>query len=191
MSHSSTVIEGVDYGPLALLPGTWLGRSGMDVAPEPDGKETNPYYESIVFEAIGDVTNAEQQILAAIRYHQVVRRTSNDKVFHNETGYWLWDMAQSLVMQTLTIPRGVSLIAGGSYQIGQDGSPTVLTVRAAIDDVDWPIAQSPFMRDNAKTVEFSHTISVAHATLSYSETTIVDIYNKRFEHTDENSLTRN
>ena len=67
----------------------------MDVAPEPDGTEHNPFYEQLLFEPIGTVTNAEQQTLAALRYHQVVLRKSNDKVFHNETGYWLWDAASN------------------------------------------------------------------------------------------------
>ena len=190
MSGLSNLIEGIDYGPLALLVGEWHGHDGMDIAPEPDGSEQNPFYESIVFEAIGDVTNAERQTLAAVRYQQVVRRKSNDEVFHNETGYWIWDAEQSLVMQTLTIPRGVSLVAGGPYRIGQDGTPTVLEVRSAIGDPDWTISQSPFMRDNAKTVEFTHTVSVDQATLTYSETTLVDIYGKQFEHTDESTLTR-
>lgn len=190
MNQLSTIIDGVDYGPLTLLHGVWDGGEGMDLAPDPDGEESNPFYERIVFEAIGDVTNAEQQCLAAVRYHQVVRRKSNDKVFHNETGYWLWDAAQGIVMQTLTIPRGVSLVAGGSYQFGADGEPTVLEVHAAIDDIDWTIVQSPFMRDNAKTIEFSHTVSVDGDTLTYSEKTVVDIYGKRFDHTDENTLQR-
>lgn len=80
MSQQSTTIDGIDYGPLALLPGIWDGGNGMDLAPEPDGQESNPFYERIVFEAIGDVTNAEQQ-LTGLRYHQVVRRKSNDKSF--------------------------------------------------------------------------------------------------------------
>ena len=51
MSH--TVIDGIDYGPLAALVGTWKGDKGVDVAPEPDGDERNPFYETIVFEAAG------------------------------------------------------------------------------------------------------------------------------------------
>lgn len=51
------VIEGVDYGPLAPLIEHCRGDQGMDVSPEPGGDEPNPYFESIAFEAIGDVTN--------------------------------------------------------------------------------------------------------------------------------------
>ncbi len=46
----------VEYGPLACLVGVWKGSDGMDVAPEPDDDEHNPYYETLVFEAAGDVT---------------------------------------------------------------------------------------------------------------------------------------
>ena len=71
--------DGVDYGPLAGLVGTWKGDKGMDISPEPDGTEENPYYETIEFDAAGDVTNAESQTLAIVRYHQVVKRKSNDE----------------------------------------------------------------------------------------------------------------
>lgn len=175
----------IDYGPLAGLAGTWKGDKGMDVSPEPDGKEESPYYETIIFENAGDVDNAERQKLAVVFYHQVVSRKSNDKIFHNQSGFWLWDAEQKVVMQTLTIPRGVSLVAGGRCD-----DPTSGTVEVKAGDADWPIAQSPFMRDNAKTVEFSHKISLAGETMTYSETTVLDIYGKRFDHTDGNTLTR-
>ena len=87
----------VDYGPLAALAGTWYGESGTDVAPEPDGKEINPFHETIVFTPAGDTTNAEEQTLVAMHYHQVVRRKSDHKVFHNETGFWPWEPATGRV----------------------------------------------------------------------------------------------
>lgn len=175
----------IDYGPLDALAGTWAGDKGKDVAPEPDGKEENPYFETILFEKIGDVKNAEKQTLAVLRYHQVVSRKSDQKVFHNETGYLSWDAEQKIVTQNLTIPRGVALVAGGRYDASGAGR---IEVKAG--DADWPIAQSPFMRDNAKTLEFSHWIAVNGDSMEYSETTVLDIYGKRFEHTDENILTR-
>lgn len=176
----------VDYGPLAPLIGEWTGDSGMDVAPEPDGPEHSPYYETIVFEAIGDLDNAATQDLVALRYHQVVRRKSNDEVFHNETGYWSWDAERKLLARTLSIPRIVALVAG--THIEADASEW--EVRAALDDPDWGIVQAPFMRDNARTLEFRHHMKIDGDTLIYDETTIVDIYGERFEHTDGNQLHR-
>ncbi len=188
--NESTTIEGISYGPLVSLVGIWKGDKGMDISPEPEGQEKNPYHETISFEAIGDVTNAEKQCLAALRYHQVVSRKSNDEVFHNETGYWMWDAEQGVIMQALTIPRGICLIAGGTFGKSAQGSQIVLEVRAGIDDADWGIVQSPFMRDSARTLEFHHKITVSGDTLVYDETTVVDIYGNRVDHTDENTLTR-
>lgn len=181
-------IDGVDYGPLALLIGNWGGEKGLDVAPEPDGSETTPYYDRLLFEPCGTVTNAEKQTLSVLRYHQVVRRLSNDEIFHNETGYWMWDAAQNLVCRTLTIPRGVCLVAGGSAQEAAAG--TVIRVHAAQGDANWPIIEAPFMRDNASTISFDHTITVTADGLEYEELTIVDIYGRRFDHTDANTLIR-
>jgi len=184
----SNIIDGVDYGPLAALVGTWKGDKGMDIAPEPDGKEENPFYETIMFEAIGDVTNAESQTLAVLRYHQVVSRKSDDQVFHNETGYWGWDSKTDVITQSLTIPRGVCVLAGGKPNM--KGHVTVLDVQAAVDNKDWGIIQSPFMQDNARTNEFYHNITIEGDTMSYFETMVLDIYGKTFEHTDGNTLSR-
>lgn len=183
--------DDINYGPLNGLIGVWKGDKGIDIAPEPDGTENNPYHETITFEAIGDVTNAESQVLAAIHYRQIVQRKSDDEVFHDETGYWMWDANTKTIMHSLTIPRAVSVLAGGSHTGNQENDGSfVLEVSASLDDKDWQIIQSPFMRDNAKTTEFRHRITVGNGKLSYSETTIVDIYGKVFEHTDNNELTR-
>jgi len=182
-------MDGIDYGPLACLVGVWEGDEGMDVAPEPDDDEYNPYYETIVFEAAGDVTNAERQVLSMIFYRQVVRRKSNDKAFHDQSGYWLWDPATGTVVQTLTIPRAVSLLAGGEATV--DGDATTLAVRSADGDSRWGIVQSPFMREQARTLEYRHRVTVSGDVLSYDQTTLLDIYGKRnYEHTDANTLRR-
>ena len=181
----------IDYGPLKELIGVWTGSKGVDIAPEPDGVENNPYYETITFTAADDVDNAETQVLSAIHYRQVVKRKSNDKVFHDETGYWMWDAEAKTIMHSLTIPRAVSVLAGGSHngESEEDGS-YILEVSANINSEDWQIIQSPFMQKNARTTEFRHRITVGNGKLSYSETTIIDIYGRTFEHTDDNELIR-
>ncbi len=55
-----------------------------------------------------------------------------------------------------------------------------LEVRAA-EGEEWGICQSPFIR---------HRVSVSGDTLSYDETTVLEIYGRRFDHTDANELTR-
>ncbi len=181
----------VDYGPLKELIGVWQGAEGLDVAPEPEGAENNPYYETITYTAIGDVTNAESQVLSAVHYRQIVQRKSNDEVFHDETGYWMWDPKTGIIMHSLVIPRAVCVLAGGSYNGATDAAGNVIMeVFAASDDEHWQIIQSPFMLENARTTEFHHKITVGNGKLAYSETTTVEIYGKVFEHTDNNELIR-
>lgn len=183
--------DSLDYGPLTELIGTWYGDKGMDVAPEPEGAEESPFYETITFTPIGEVTNAESQRLVALHYLQVVQRKSNDEVFHHQTGYWMWDAATNTIMQSLTIPRGVCVLAGGTWNGEKDEQGRlVIEVLARLGDDDWGVIQSPFMRDNARTGEFSHHLKVGNGELIYRETTWVDIYGRLFEHTDSNELRR-
>ncbi|MEZ0185870.1 MAG: heme-binding beta-barrel domain-containing protein [Candidatus Reddybacter sp.] len=181
----------IDYGPLQPLIGHWEGKKGTDLAPEPDGGKSTPYYETLDFTEAGTVTNAGQQILAVLRYHQVVKRLSDDAVFHDEAGYWMWDAAQNVIMHSLFVPRAVGILAGGSYTANPASKESVeLKVGANIDDPDWSIIQSPFMRDKAKTIGFEHQINIEATTLRYKETTVLDIYGKIFNHRDENTLSR-
>ena len=182
--------DSVDYGPLAMLPGTWLGNMGKDIAPEPDGSAETPYSEVMTFTALGMVNNAEVQHLAVLRYHQVVTRSDTGKVFHDETGYWMWDAATSAVMHSLTIPRAVCVLAGGTYKGGKTDGEVKLVVEARWDDKRWSILQSPFMLEKARTLEFYHTLKITPRELSYRETTVLDIYGKRFDHIDENTLVK-
>ena len=187
----NTTIDGVDYGPLALLIGTWKGDKGMDIAPESDGTtEENPFYEEIVFDACGDVDNADSQNLAIVRYHQKVFRKSNDEQFHDQVGYWLWDKAAGTVMHTISIPRGVTLVAGGQFDMdGFDGQSALLKV-ASEEGGDWGVAQSPFMRDNARTTAFKLNLKVDGDKISYAQNTMLDIYGREFDHKDRSSLQR-
>lgn len=174
----------VDYGPLGGLIGVWEGDKGMDIAPEDDGSiEENPYYETITFEAAGDLKNANEQHLAMVRYHQVVTRKSTSQVFHDEVGYWIWDADRNTIMRSFTIPRGVCVLAGGEYKNGN-----TLEVKAEAGAQDWGIVQSPFMIEKAKTVSFHSKINVNKNVLSFYQKTVLEIYGKTFDHTDENEL---
>ncbi|MBD2857531.1 FABP family protein [Spongiibacter sp. KMU-158] len=186
---SSTIIDGVDYGPLFGLLGMWRGDRGIDKAPEPDGEDVSPFYETVFFEACGDVDNAETQVLAVVRYHQVVHRKSNDKVFHNESGYWSWDKDSDLIMQSFSIPRGVSVVAGGKAHIDDKGR-TVIEVSAKKGDDEWGIVEAPFMRDNASSRSFQKKIILDGDSMIYNEATLLDIYGREYNHTDANRLQR-
>jgi hypothetical protein len=181
----------IDYGPIQQFVGTWTGDQGTDIAPEPDGEENNPYYETITCEDIGDLGNAEEQTLVAIHYRQIVKRKSNDKAFHDQTGYWIWDAEKQTVMHSFVIPRAVSVVAGGKYSgnTDEDGR-VVLELTAKLGDPEWGIVQSPFMTKKASSMEFRQTVVVGNGVMTYQQTTIIDIYGKVFEHTDTNKLAR-
>lgn len=187
----TTVINGIDYGPLAGLIGQWEGDKGVDTAPVPDGKIDEPYFETITFEAGGDLSNAREQKLVIVPYLQVVSRKSTGTVFHHQVGYWNWDPETGVIMQSLTIPRGFALLAGGAHPLQDryDGAIT-LEVRAALGDPDWGIVQSPFMRDKARSTAFRHRITVDGDSLVYSESTMLNIYGRTFDHIDSNTLRR-
>lgn len=180
----------IEYGPLAAIIGVWEGNSGTDIAPEPVvGTEQIPYTETLTCEAIGDVTNAKKQHLWVVRYHQVVRRKADNEVFHDQVGYWIWDEDQQQVIQSLTIPRAVCVLAGGTASTTSDGA-THIDVTAKAGDPHWGIVQSPFMDSNAKTTAYHHQLTVKGDSLTYSQSTLLDIYGKSFDHTDGNTLLR-
>ncbi len=186
---SEQIIDGVDYGPLALLVGNWSGDKGTDVSPDDPDEKEEAYYETLHVTPVGDVTNAKNQLLVALHYQQAVYKLADDCMFHNQTGYWSWDAKSGIVMHSLTIPRGLSLLAGGKLESSTVGSMSV-HVEADVNSTEWGITQSPFMRDNAKTTGFILDLSISGDTLEYSETTIVDIYGREYRHTDGNSLER-
>lgn len=177
----------VDYGPLAALVGVWKGDQGVDLSPSPDGPIETPFYEEIHIEAAGSLSNARQQNLAMLRYWRTVRRKSNDEVFHDEVGYWLWDAATQQVTHSLTIPRGMCILACGGVQ-AQESS--VQFEVSATDDHQGGIVSSPFMQEKARQKAYALHISVKGNVLRYKEENQLEIYGKEFAHTDTNVMTR-
>ncbi|MCB1702064.1 MAG: FABP family protein [Pseudomonadales bacterium] len=184
----NTVIDGVDYGPLHQLIGSWRGDKGLDVAPEPEGQDKNAYYDEITFTPSGAAENAEQQQLVTIRYHQQVRKRSNGKIFHDQIGHWIYEPATGMIVHSLSIPRAVCILAGGKLQ--QQGDATVFHVEASAGSPDFGIVQSPFMLEKARTTAFRMTLNISGDVMNYEETTSLDIYGRQFEHTDGCELKR-
>jgi len=182
----------VNYGPLAALIGTWTGDKGTDIAPEPNGEENNPYFEAMTFEAIGDVTNAGAQTLAVLLCTQIVKRQESGDTFHHQVGYWSWDAATGAVTHSFSIPRGVSIVACGKVLDEEDSDPNIPEIEVLAEDGGFHggIVQSPFMKNNAKTTAFEQKLTLDGDTLHYTQTILLDIYRKTFEHTDSNTLIR-
>ena len=186
--NMSEIVE-INYGPLAALVGVWKGDKGMDIAPESDGTEENPYYETFTITEGGDLTNAEEQVISVLHYRRIVTRKADDGVFHDETGYWMWDAKTNVIMHSLNIPRAVSLLAGSTLtEENYSNGKLAIEVNAGIDNEDWGIVQSPYMKTKALTKNYKQVLTVENGKMTYAETTMLDIYGKEFEHTDKNEL---
>ncbi|MFK8051273.1 MAG: heme-binding beta-barrel domain-containing protein [Halioglobus sp.] len=184
----TTTINGVDYGPLHQLIGTWRGEKGLDVAPEPDGEDKQAYYDEITFIPSGSAENAEQQNLVTVRYHQLVRKRENGKIFHDQIGHWIYEPSTGMIVHSLSIPRAVVVLAGG--ELARNGDESIFSVEATAGSDTFGVLQSPFMFEKAKTTAFSMTMKVSGDEMTYAETTSLEIYGQKFEHTDGGSLLR-
>ena len=183
------IIDGVDYGPLAQLLGKWIGDKGLDIAPDADANpDISPFTDEFIFTVAGRAVNAEEQELAVIKYHQVVRKLENGLIFHDQIGHWMYEPATGLVMHSLTIPRGVCVLAGGSVEVQDNKFSFAVNAKQGSDT--FGILQSPFMLDNAKTTAFEMRLEVEGNVLNYKEIISLMIYGKQFEHSDENILQR-
>ncbi len=152
------VLEAKVVGPLVLLLGKWRGGSGVDIAPEPGGVEENAFYETLEFKLVGDVSNAEEQDLGIVQYEQVVRRKRDDKLIHHQLGYWTWDAESQTICNGFTIPRRVSVLAGGSVEYID--SKMMIFVEAENGSDTWGITEAAFMKEKATTKTFSQTLEV-------------------------------
>jgi len=102
-----------NLGPLRRLAGIWENRStGVDVNPKPEGAERRDFNERIELQPIDAQSNGPQ-LFYGLRYHTRILATDEEPTFHDQTGYWLWEPATGLIIQTLSIPRGQVAIASG------------------------------------------------------------------------------
>lgn len=190
----ATEINGVDYGPLTQLLGRWIGNKGLDNAPDANADpDKTAYTDELTFTVAGPAENAEEQQLVAVKYHHVVRKSENGQIFHDQIGHWIYEASTGRIMHSLTIPRGLCVLAGGKVsqnQISQAQDETVFEVKATAGSDTFGIIQSPFMAEKARTNTFEMRLSIKGDELSYEEKMSLFIYGKDFEHIDMSSLRR-
>jgi hypothetical protein len=179
-----------NLGPLAALAGTWEGEKGLDKAPDDDrtGVETNHYRERMTFVPFGPTYNHEQ-CLYGLRYTTTAWRIGEDESFHEEVGYWLWDAQERQVLRSFMVPRGVTVLAGGTVE----PNATTWSLAADAGSETYGICSNRFLEREFKTVRFELTVTV-HGTdsFSYDEDTQLQIKGQAdvFHHRDRNTLQR-
>jgi len=185
----NTIINEVDYGPLAQLIGKWVGNKGLDNAPDANANpDKTEFSDEMVFTPAGPAENAEEQNLVSVRYHHVVRKLENGHIFHDQIGHWIYEKSTNIIMHSLSIPRAVCLLAGGEYQ--DNNGESIFNVEAKAGSQTYGIVQSPFMLEKATTKAFTMNLSVKNNELRYHEVTSLHIYGKNFEHIDKSTLFR-
>jgi hypothetical protein len=176
-----------NLGPLAFLAGSWEGE-GSDTHPVADGSEDEPYRERMVFDPIDPQANGPQ-LLYGLRYHVHVNKLDEPLTFHDQVGYWLWEMATKTIVQTIAIPRGQVAMATGTAE----PDARVLTVKATLGSPTSGIVSAPFIHENFRTIEYAMTLRAnADGTLTYEQDTVLQIAGRTepFHHTDRNTLRR-
>lgn len=177
-----------NLGPLRAMAGIWEGQRGLDINPKEDGPERQVFDERIELQPIDPQTNGPQ-LLYGLRYHTRVVKPGEVETYHDQVGYWLWEPATNTVIQTLTIPRGQAVMAGGNA----DANAKQFELVATRDSKIFGIISAPFLEHAFKTVEFRIKVTInADGTWSYEEDTVMMIrgQSEPFHHIDRNTLTK-
>lgn len=174
-------------GPLAPLAGIWEGDEGEDTAPSPGrGVELNKFRERITFEPLGPVKNHEQ-VLYGLRYSTTAWPQEKEDPFHEEVGYWLWDSGNKQVLRCFIVPRGVTIIAGGTA----DADARNFELSADVGSETYGICSNLFLDEAFKTVRYELKVVIHDdQNFSYEEDTQLKIKGQTdlFHHTDKNTL---
>lgn len=174
-----------NLGPLTRLAGTWESKGGIDINPKADGPERRDYIERMVFEPI-DAQNNGPQTFYGLRYHTHITTPEEDITFHDQVGYWLWEPATGLILQSLTIPRGQVALSSGQAKPGDD----TLVVTAKRGQTNYGICSTDFLEAAFRTDDFRLEITFnADGSFSYISDTMLDVRGQGpFRHRDRNTL---
>jgi hypothetical protein len=175
-----------NLGPLRRLAGTWEGLRGVDVNPKADGPETREYLERIVMEPIDPQANGPQ-LLYGLRYHVHVNTPDEAITFHDQVGYWLWEPATGLVMQTVSIPRGQVALASGQ----STPEANAIVVSAKRGETSYGICSTDFLEHAFRTDFYQIEVTFnADGSWSYVSDTMLAVKGQPglFQHRDRNTL---
>jgi hypothetical protein len=181
-----------NLGPLTGLAGVWRGAGGADQHPiDPgtdDGIEHNDFVEHMELQPIDRQTNGPQ-LFFGLRYHTHIVKPGEVETFHDQVGYWLWEPATGLILQTLAIPRGQIALAKGFATPGA----TSFKVSARRGETENGICSTIFLEEAFKTVSYEIQVTFnADGTWSYFEDTVLMVqgHAEPFHHEDSNTLTK-
>ena len=175
-----------NLGPLRRLAGTWQGQNGIDLNPKADGPERRVFIEHIDLQPIDPQANGPQ-LFYGLRYHIHINTPEEDITFHDQVGYWLWEPATGLILQSVTIPRGQVLLAAGHAK----PDDKQISVTAKRGDTRYGICSTEFLDEAFRTDSYQCGISFnADGSWTYDIRTelLVKGRDQPFDHHDTNTL---
>ncbi|MBS0215171.1 MAG: FABP family protein [Proteobacteria bacterium] len=177
-----------NLGPLRRLAGDWRSDKGVDINPKAEGPERRVYSEYIRMQPIDPQSNGPQ-LLYGLRYHLHINTPEEQITFHDQVGYWLWEPATGLIMQSLTIPRGQALLAGGTAHPDDKR----ISVEARRGDTRFGICSTTFLEEAFRTDYYRIDIDF-HDDDSWTYVTRTDLAIRgktpAFDHRDTNTMRR-
>src|SRR5262245_34193758 len=177
-----------NLGPLRGLAGIWQADKGVDINPKAAGPERRVFREHIRMDPIDPQTNGPQ-LFYGLRYHIHINTPEEKITFHDQVGYWLWEPATGLIMQTIAIPRGQVVLAGG--QAGPDDDR--ISVEARRGDTRFGICSTTFLEEAFRTDYYRIDITFnKDGSWTYLTRTDLAVRGKTpaFDHRDTNTLRR-
>ena len=179
-----------NLGPLAPLVGVWEGSKGADEAPAvPDRSlARSDYRERLSLVPTGRVDNHEQ-VLYGLRYATTAWRIGADAPFHEECGYWMWDAENQQVTRCFVVPRGITVIAGGTVQ----ADARTFELEATRGSLVYGICSNPFLDQKFLTIEYRFGVTINDdGSFRYESDTVMKLEGKDepFHHVDSNTLRR-
>jgi hypothetical protein len=177
-----------NLGPLRRLAGGWQASKGIDVNPKSGGPERRAFIEHVDFVPIDPQTNGPQ-LLYGLSYHIHINTAEEAITFHDQTGYWLWEPATGLVLQTLAIPRGQVALASGKA----DPEADRLVLTAERGQTRDGICSTAFLEYAFRTDHYRIEIRFnADGSWTYDIETVLTVRGQDapFTHRDRNTLRR-
>ena len=177
-----------NLGPLRRLAGIWEGERGVDINPKGDGPERRSYYERIEMHPIDPQANGPQ-LFYGLRYHVHINTREEEITFHDQVGYWLWEPATGLVLQTVAIPRGQVAIAAGHAA----GDAARLVLKAERGQTEYGICSTSFLDLAFRTDSYRIEVDFhGDGSWSYLSDTMLQVRGQSapFLHRDRNRLVK-
>jgi hypothetical protein len=175
-----------NLGPLRRFAGSWEARKGVDINPKAGGPERRVFIERIDLDPIDPQTNGPQ-LFYGMRYHIHITTEEEDITFHDQVGYWLWEPATGLVLQTIAIPRGQVAMASG--KAAPDADRLVLTAERG--QTEYGICSTAFLEYAFRTDSYRiEVVFNPDGSWSYVTDTVLTVHGRTdpFAHRDQNTL---